>query len=269
MWPGYIVAVNSDIMGWHPMLQPKYSLLFVILFLCSYSQVALSRSNKHTFAAGLTVGPPQLASLELAFQISRFFTIGVAVGTLPINEIVNQNVPLSPVSVDLGLSEPHSIVPTASYRFTTTSAFLRIFPWGPKDGSGVFLDLNYARWKFTASVSGNLENDSSESVLGNAISGSLTFSQPVASASIGYRFSLFSSLFAQIGAGVGYLLDSELSTSIGGTITTILPLAGESAVAEFETVKADVDTQVKDGINSAKDVTKLIPSIFLTLAWGF
>lgn len=213
----------------------------------------------------LVGGLPHLVSLELAYWGLGPVVAGIGFGSLPVNAVLKKNIPMDSRAISGG----YTLLPDANYSFISISAFLRYFPFNENKGSGTFFELNVARWKFNASVAGDLREDSSGNVVGNALNGAIDLSQPMASLFIGYRSMLTQNLFLNTAMGATYLFPTTHSTVVSGTLTSVLPLATQPQIDSFEQAKADINTQVDDGINDMEATTKIIPAVWLSIGWVF
>lgn len=237
---------------------------FLILGLVALSLSAPARGAS-SFSVDIAAGIPHLLSFELSYWGLGPFVAGVGFGSLPVNRVLQNNIPIDNRAVSGG----YTLLPTANYSFIAISAFLRYFPFNGNKGSGTFLELNVARWKFNANVVGDLREDGTGSVVGSALNGTIDFQQPLASVIVGYRSMLTANLFLHAGVGATYLFTPSHTTVINGAISSVLPLASQPTIDSFEQAKTDVDNQVNNGVNALETTTKVIPAIWFNMGWLF
>gem|GEM_PF-3762088 len=242
----------------------KSLLIFVVVFL-SLSVLPRHAKAGQTLSVDVTAGVPHLLSFELAYLGLGPVVVGVGFGSLPVNSVLQRNIPMDSRAISGG----YTLLPSGRYSFLTVSAFLRWFPLSKDKVDGMFLELNVARWKFTSSVTGDLREDSSGRVVGNALNGTIDFQQPMATFAIGYKYSIGSSFFLHGAVGATYLFKPTHTTVIGGSIEQVVPLANQSTVDSFEQAKTDVNAQIDGGVNTLQSTTKIIPALWVGMGWAF
>jgi hypothetical protein len=245
-------------------LKIKSLLAFIVVFL-SLSVLPRHAVAGQTLSVDVSAGVPHLLSFELAYLGLGPVVVGVGFGSLPVNSVLQRSIPMD----NRAISGGYTLLPSGNYSFLTVSAFLRWFPLAKDKADGMFLELNVARWKFTSNVTGDLRNDSSGAVIGNALSGTIDFQQPMATLGIGYKYSIGSSFFLQGAVGATYLFTPSHTTVIGGSIEQVVPLANQSTIDSFEQAKADVNAQVERGVGTLQSTTKIIPALWLGMGWAF
>ncbi len=239
-----------------------------ICFLITIATSLSSAADKKVVAFEFSAGSPQTLSLQIAYVGIESFAVGLGFGTLPVNEFLQSQVPTDPVALNLGLPVPYSLVPTSQFAFSNISLFAR-YHFSGNAASGFLLEFNFSRWVFGADLNGALRNDNTGQETSGAMTGRLDMGQPVLTGLAGYRAAVSSSLGLMLTAGVSYLLEPTYSTSVSGSLTSILPLAGPAAQADFEQAKQDIDAQVRNGVEAVRNVTTLLPAIALTVQYAF
>lgn len=216
----------------------------------------------------VSAGLPQVISLQLTYLGLGPIIIGVGFGSAPVNRFLQQQIPTTGIPLNLGMPDPYSLVPSASFSFTTTSVFVRYQPSGG-GGSGFLAELNFARWKFNANLVGDLRNENTGVVSPGAATGTFDYGQPALSGMIGYRFGIGDGFGVQIQTGVICLFGGASTTAMGGDLTSVLPFAGPTAQADFERAKLDIDTQVTRGAEQFQQAAKWLPALSLTVGYAF
>jgi hypothetical protein len=233
--------------------------------LCSQAQAA--PGSPKLFEIEAVVGLPQIVSIQVGFMGMAPFVIGVGLGTVPIDPLVQRFIPTTAVPLNLGLPDSYSLVPTSRFSLSSASVFVRYQPNG--SGSGFLTELNLGLWRFGANVSGALRDDTTGTSTNGVLTGALDLLQPALAAMVGYRVAFTDNLGMQFQAGAIYLLQTSYTLTTGGTLTTALPLAGPAAQADFDRAKADVEAQIRDGINTTRAKTNWLPALSITLAYAF
>lgn len=216
------------------------------------------------FAIDASLGLPQLASLELSYTGLQYVQVGVGIGVIPINSILQENVSISTVA----LNSQYSVDPYATYRMTATSVFARLSPYDLRDG-GLYFEVSLMRWVFNADVYGTLQDSTSGTSIPGALSGYFGLDQVLASVSVGYRAQLTKNIFLGGSLGASYMLTPNFSTYIGGSITSVLPFADQALQDSFEQAKTDIDSQIQSEINALRATTTWLPSVNIVLGWSF
>jgi hypothetical protein len=242
----------------------KLSICFITVLLCCQAR---SESSK-ILGIEVAAGAPQVLSVQLVYWGLGTVAVGIGFGSAPVNSLIQPSVPTTTIALSLGLPDSYSLIPSSSFSLTTTSAFLRYKPTGAT-GSGFISELNFARWGFGAAVNGTLLNQTTGDRTSGVATGSLDLSQPVLSAMVGYQVALADSLTVLFSGGVGYLFPTAYTTTISGSITTALPLAGAAAQADFESAKSNLNQQIRTGIDTVRSRVRWIPALSITLGYVF
>jgi hypothetical protein len=219
------------------------------------------------FEIEVVAGLPQIMSIQVGFMGMRPFVFGVGLGTVPIDPLLQRFIPVQNVPLNLGLPDAYTLVPSSRFSLTSASVFVRYQPQGT--GSGFLGEFNIGLWRFGATVAGALRNDTAGTSTSNVATGTLDLLQPVVSAMFGYRIAFTEALGLHLQAGAIYLLKTSYTTSTGGTLTSVLPLAGAAAQADFERAKGEVETQIHQGIDNTRAYTNWLPALSVTLAYAF
>lgn len=216
----------------------------------------------------VSAGLPQVISLQLTYLGLGPIIIGVGFGSAPVNGFLQQQIPTTGIALNLGLPDPYSLVPSASFSFTTTSLFVR---YQPSTGarSGFLAELNIARWKFNANLVGDLRNENTGVISPSAATGTFDYGQPALSGMVGYRFAIGEGFGIQLQTGVICLFGGSSTTVMGGDLTAVLPFAGPTAQADFERAKLDINSQVTQGAEQFQQAAKWLPALSLTLGYAF
>ncbi len=209
-----------------------------------------------------------MLSVQLVYWGLGKVAIGIGFGSAPVNGPLQAAVPTSTIPLSLGLPDSYSLIPSTSFSLTTTSAFIRYKPSGAP-GTGFITELNVARWGFGASLNGTLLNQTTGERTSGVASGRLDLAQPVLSAIVGYQFGITDALSVLVSGGVSYLFSTSYTSSIGGSITTAIPLAGAGAQADFDNAKANFNAQVRSGVDSVRSRVQFLPSLSVTVGYLF
>lgn len=220
--------------------------------------------NGKQFAADFAVGLPQLIGLELSYIGFSKFAFGLGFGSLPIQKILDSQITLSPIPVTSVGDSTFSFVPSATYRFYGAEVFGRFYPWD----SGLFTQAGYALWNFHGSISGALQNDTLGTSFNDVLSGSLAFSLPMITTSIGYQWIWNFGLFIDAGIGASILLKPSYSLSISGTATTIAELLPDAS-AQLDSARDQLSSQIDSALQSLSATVPVLPNIYLAIGWAF
>ncbi len=233
----------------------------------SVTQARAEVGGGKNFEIEVVAGLPQIVSIQVGFMGMRPFVFGVGLGTVPIDPLLQRFIPTQNVPLNLGLADEYTLVPSSRFSLSSASVFMRYQPNG--SASGFLGEFNIGLWQFGATVAGALQNDTQGTSTPNVLTGTLDLLQPVVSAMVGYRIAFTEGLGLHLQAGAIYLLKTSYTTTTGGTLTSVLPLAGPAAQADFERAKADVETQIHQGIDSTRAATNWLPALSVTLAYAF
>lgn len=230
----------------------------------SGTPVFASSEKRGDLALAVIGGAPELVGLQISVPVASWLLLGAGFGSLPINSYLQQAVPVSSVPVPISYGGPYSLYPAAQFSLTSFSVFIRAYPLG----RGLFFQLGETTLTASASVNGNLKNESSGGTAYGVLSGSATLSQPVADLHIGYELSITRGLFVQAALGVCRLLKTNYTINLGGTVAALVPL-DPNADQAFSSAKDLIQTQIDGGMQKYRDAIQFLPEIFLGIGWAF
>lgn len=223
-----------------------------------------SRRDSHTLGLSMSAGLPQLVSGELRISSVPHFDFAAGAGGLPINSFLNSVYAFTPVPIDLQAGETFNLYPSATYSLSSLYAFARWYP----GGDGFFFQFSASSVVFTGRLSGSLRNETLGTSTANALSGTITVSQPSVVLGPGYQFLIGDHFHLDLGAGLGMLLPATSSTSLGGSISSFVAL-NAAASANYESAKTNLANSVNAAMASYQAAVKFYPSLFLTLGYLF
>lgn len=237
--------------------------ILVGILACS-AGYASERLPGKSFGFDLAAGSPQLIGLELRYIGWSNVSVGFGFGSAPVNGVLNKFIALPGVPVALGLSDPYTLQPSATYYLYSSSAFLRY----QFQQSGFFLGATIANLTFVGNVLGNLRNDNTGSVVAGAVTGTATVSQFVAGVHGGYQLPLFWGLYGELGLGGAYMFSPSRSVTLGGTALAAVGVSpgGEAA---FDSAKNSVTNTFNSFVAQYEAMFKVMPFLFITLGYAF
>lgn len=249
----------------HSLLRAR-SLLAVSLALGAFAPAARAAEGLKGKDLGISAvaGFPELAGLQLSYTGNPWFSVGAGFGSIPVNRFLNSQVQLSSVPLSSSNGSEYTMEPTANYSMAGYSAFARLYPFK----GGFFAQVSYAALRATGSMTADLVQSPGGDRLSSVITGSVGFTQPIVNGSIGYEIAHSSGFFLNIGIGGGYLLNPSHSVSVGGTAASILPFI-EGAEEDFEESQQELESQIDDGVDKLRDITRFVPGVFIGIGWAF
>lgn len=215
-------------------------------------------------ALGAVGGLPQMIGGEIRYLGVRGFSFGLGFGSLPINGIMNSAVTLDPQQVDLVAGKVHMLTPEAKYSMFSTTLSARYYPWE----GGLFAQLGFASWVFKTQFSGTLQNVTDDTDPVEAISGSASINQTMASLSVGYQIGSGSGFFADFGLGGSFHFRPGRSISIGG-LATNAGLVGASEEEALEAEVDDVEAQFNEAVDEFAAKVNFSPVLYFGVGWAF
>jgi hypothetical protein len=218
-----------------------------------------------TFGVDIVGGFPQLVGLELSYLGWTYINPTLSFGSGPINGLLGSLIPLSPMPVNLAVPDTYNLYPSANFGLSSFSFYLKCFF---AEKSGFFVDLMLARASFSASVSGNLRNETTQNTLGGAVSGSASLSQLMVGLAVGYQINIASTFFIEGAVGGGYLLAPTYGISFGGSAASFLAIApnGEQML---ENAKAELQSSFDSAISTYISSVRYLPFAFLNVGFTF
>lgn len=235
-------------------------LLALTLIFSAHSTHALDK----TVRVGVTGGLPNLIAGELAYVKLSPFAFGITFGGFPVQNLIASRVSLSTIPLSVTSPNTYTISPSATYYLNGMELFVNYYPW-----KGIFfVRLSYANLAFQLNGTGALNNVTAGTTLPGAISVVANVSQPLVSAKVGWDFSLTDSITLGTGVGVGYLLTATNTTTTGGSATGAFAIAPD-ADAAYNSAKASMTNSFNAAVAELNAQTRIIPSAFVTLAYGF
>ncbi|MBF0314574.1 MAG: hypothetical protein HQK50_12020 [Oligoflexia bacterium] len=213
---------------------------------------------------GAVAGVPQLMGLEAAFVGLPYTSIGAAMGTFPINSIMQKKLTLPKVS----LGSDFEVHPKATYELGGPSFFARFFPLSNAH-EGLFFQLGMAMLDLTANVTGDLYSKSLRRVLVSKVfTGKGELDEKVYALTVGYQYVFSSGIFFSGGVGIAKLTRPTYTVSIGGEYLLFMMFL-PSLRAEFENAKRELEAEIAKEVDEFYQEYKYIPSIFASLGVRF
>jgi hypothetical protein len=218
-----------------------------------------------TFGVDIVGGFPQLVGLELSYLGWTYINPTLSFGSAPINGLLSSFIPLSPMAVNLAVPDTYNLYPSSNFGLSSFSFYLKCFF---SEKSGFFVDLIVARAAFSATVSGDLRNETTKNTLGGAISGSASLNQMMVGLAVGYQITIASTFFIEGALGGGYLLAPNYSTSFGGSAANFLAIApnGEQMLND---AKAQLQSSFDSAVSTYISSVKYLPFAFLNVGFTF
>lgn len=224
------------------------------------SSLVSSFAQARQIGLGAVGGLPNMIGADVRYMGSSNFEFGLSMGSLPLDTLLKNKIPLAPISVDLDQPDSYSILPSLGFQMTAFSPYLRLYPWS----KSFYLQAAYSLWRFRANIAGDLRNDTTQAISNSVVTGYLDIAQTVVTPQIGWRYFVGEALYFDFGVGCSILRKVTPQSYIGSSLEGVLSLSPEGQAA-LETAREQVGTQVDSGVATYRARIRFLPSILLTL----
>jgi hypothetical protein len=238
------------------------STLRTLFFLINLSALTPSAfSEEFSFGIGSTVGLPNLISFDLRFPGLKRIEGGLSLGSFPADRLIQRQIALEAIPVDLQQEDPYALYPSASFKLTSFSPYFRVYF---SDEGQFFFQTSYAIWRFSAALNADLQNETTDVRTRGVIAGTLTINQPLVTPSLGWRFKIANAAILDLGFGASFLLKTDPSLNVGGSLSNILTLVPD-AQNSFDQAIDQAGADLENAVTELRNQISFLPAIFVGL----
>ncbi len=205
-----------------------------------------------------------MAGIELDYLGFDPIVPGMTFGSLPINDTLNRYIILNPIPLPLSLGDTYMVYPRANYAIYSASFDIKWFI----PGSNFFLDFTFSSVSFSATISGDLKNETTGGISPSAISGTAKFTQVIPGLMLGHQWQIGSKFFIESAFGGGIPITPSYSLNLSGSATSAIAVAPDGP-EKFESAKASIQAAYDDAVNKYRSTVKFLPFAYFNIGFTF